>query len=446
LCVAAITAIVTALLTAAPFAAIATTPASGALRAAVRASISDRWNLRVRNSMVVVEISAALVLVLATIVLVQNLRQLHDVHPGFSPDGVFQARVSIPPAYRTPDDVARFYERLSERIVASPGVQQMGVISVAPFSGLLAMVPFSVAGQSAGDRDRPLANLRTISPGYLSTVGTRLLQGRSFSEHDRSDTPRVALVSAALADRFLSGRAVGQQLLINDNNQGPRPVEIVGVVEDVRQSALHLPPVFDLYLPMRQIHADWLSALRENQFWMIRTASDPAPFNAVFVSHLRAIDPDAAVAATGTMRQFLEASLGPRRFNLGLFGAFALTAVLLAVVGLYGLVSYAVSQRTQEIGLRIAIGATPRDVKRMVLRQAAILGVAGAAAGLGLAAILQPLISRMVAATGPSAGQDVWIDPAVAAVAAALVLGVVLTAAWLPARRAARIEPTLALK
>jgi hypothetical protein len=308
------------------------------------------------------------------------------------------------------------------------------------------MVPFSVAGQSAEDRNRPLANLRTISPGYLSTVGTRLLQGRSFSEHDRSDTPRVALVSAALADRFLSGRAVGQQLLINDNNQGPRPVEIVGVVEDVRQSALHLPPVFDLYLPMRQIHADWLSALRENQFWMIRTASDPAPFNAVFVSHLRAIDPDAAVAATGTMRQFLEASLGPRRFNLGLFGAFALTAVLLAVVGLYGLVSYAVSQRTQEIGLRIAIGATPRDVKRMVLRQAAILGVAGAAAGLGLAAILQPLISRMVAATGPSAGQDVWIDPAVAAVAAALVLGVVLTAAWLPARRAARIEPTLALK
>ena len=122
------------------------------------------------------------------------------MHPGFNPDGAFQARVSIPPTYRSPDEVARFYDRLSERIAASPGVKHVGVISVAPLSGLLATVPFSIAGQS-GERDRPSANIRVISPGYLSTVSTRLVEGRAFSENDAATTPRVALVSAALADR-----------------------------------------------------------------------------------------------------------------------------------------------------------------------------------------------------------------------------------------------------
>ena len=131
---------------------------------------------------------------------------LHDVHPGFNPDGVFQARVSIPCVGRSPEDIARFYERLSDRLGPAAGVRQVGVISVAPLSGLLATVPFSVASQPA-ERDRPSANLRAISPGYPSTVGTRLLQGRLFSEIDRSNTPRVALVSAALADRFLSAGA-----------------------------------------------------------------------------------------------------------------------------------------------------------------------------------------------------------------------------------------------
>ncbi len=436
--VTAVTALVTVLLTTAPLGAIARTRAGDTLRPASRGAIGDRRNQRVRSAMVVAEISAALVLLLATIVLVQNLLRLQELHPGFDPDGIFQARVSIPPAYRSPEDVASFYERLSDRLAASPGVAQVGVISVAPLSGLLATVPFSVAGESSHESDRASANLRAMSPGYPSTVGTRLLHGRSFSETDRPSTPPVALVSAALADRFLSGRAVGQRLLIDDNNDGPRPVEIVGVVENVRQTALDLPPTLDVYIPLRQIHSDGVAFLRNNQFWMVRTDSDPAAFRAVFLSNLRAVDPDAAVSGPGAMRQLLDDSLGPRRFNLGLFGAFASTAILLAVLGLYGLVSYAVSQRAPEIGLRMAMGATQRDVQRMILRQASGLGIAGAAVGLGVAGAVRPLLSHMA--------EDVWIDPGVAAAAASLLLGVVLMAAWLPARRAARIEPTLALK
>jgi hypothetical protein len=277
-----------------------------------------------------------------------------------------------------------------------------------------------------------------ISPGYPSTVGTRLLHGRLFSESDRSHTPPVALVSAALSDRFLSGRAVGQRLLIDDNNQGPRPVEVVGVVENVRHSGLDLPPAFDVYIPLRQIHPDGVRLLSNNQFWMVRTDSEPAAFRGTFLAHLRAVDQDAAVSDTGTMGRFVDAWLGPRRFNLGLVGAFALTAVLLAVSGLYGLVSYAVSQRTAEIGLRLAIGARPLDVERMILLQAARLGIAGAAAGLALAGAARPLLSGMAA--------DVEIHPAVVAATAAILIGVALLAAWLPARRAARIEPTPALK
>lgn len=434
--VAGVSATVVVLLTAAPLTALAGTGIE-VLRG-MRGTIGTRWNQRVRNAMVVAQLSAAFVLLLATAILVQNLRQLHDVNPGFEPDGVFQARVSIPPTYRTPDDLARFYDRLSERIANAPGVQQFGVISIAPFSGLLGAVPFSVPGQQFDKRGPSFANLRAITPGYLSAVGTRLVEGRAFSENDRPDRPPVALVSAALAERFLSSRAVGTQLLINDNNEGARAVEIVGVVEDVRQSALNLPPGLDLYLPLRQLHPAWLSRLRDNQFWMIRTASDPAAFRTVFLGHLRAVDPDAAVSAADTMRQFLEDSLGPRQFNLGLFSAFALTSVGLAIIGLYGLVSFVVNQRAQEIGLRMAIGATQGDVQRMIIRQAAALGIAGAVLGLGLAIAIRRLTAETI--------QDLSMFPGVVGATAALLIAVALLAAWLPARRAAKIEPTVALR
>ncbi len=429
---------VTALLTAAAFGPIARTSSADTLRGSGRA-IGGRWSNRVRNVLVIAEISAALVLVLATILLLGSLRRLQDLAPGFRPDGVFQARVSIPPTYRSTEDVWRFDEDLSERIAASPGVREVGVISVAPLSGLLYSAPFAVAGQPE-DPDRPSANLRAISPGYLAAAGTRLLQGRAFSETDRPQAPSVALVSAALAGRYLGGRAVGRRILIDDNNEGPRPLEIVGVVENVRHSTVRgdLPPAFDVYIPLSQMHPDGVSSLRNNQFWMVRTESDPAAFRQTFLAHLSEVDADAAVSDTGAMRQLLDASFGPRRFSLAIFGAFAATAVLLAVLGVYGLVSYAVSQRTAEIGLRMALGAAPREVRHMILRQAARLGFAGSAAGLGLAVALGALAARFV--------PDSRIDPAVAATTAASLLGVVLLAAWLPARRAARIEPTVALR
>jgi putative ABC transport system permease protein len=428
----------TALLTVAPLGAVLKARAGDVLSLASRGSVGDRWSGRVRQALVIGEISAALLLLLTTTVLFQNLLRLQDVQPGFSPDSVFQARISIPPAYKSPDDLARFYDRLSEQLLSLPGVQSVGVTSVAPLSGILRTVPFTVDGQAQNERDLPSVNLRIISPGYLSAIGTRLVNGRSLSETDRRDIPPVALVSSALAERFLNKAPLGRRLLIHDNNKGPRPVQIVGVVEDVRQAALDTPPSFDVYIPLRQIHPDGVGNLRNNHFWMIKTTTAPAALRSSFLSTLRAVDEDAAISGAGTMREYVEAGLGPRRFNLGLFAAFSLTGVLLAVFGLYALVSCAVSQRQREIGLRMAIGASERDIRRMILRQAGLLGLAGAALGDCLAAIAQPLVSRLA--------QDVSIPLPSAIATTGLLLVLVTLAAWIPARRAARFPPTLALR
>ena len=428
----------TALLTVAPLGVVLRARAGDVLRLASRGAMGDRWNRRVRQALVVGEISAALVLLLATTVLLQNVLRLQDVHPGFHPDSVFQARVSIPPTYRSPDDLARFYDRLIERLVGLPGVEAAGVISVAPLSGLLAMVPLAVEGEPRPEGGFPSVNLRVITPGYPSAVGTRVVSGRSFSETDRSSTPPVALVSSALAEQVPQRSTPGSSSPDRRQQQRPETRRSRRRRRERPPDGARRPPALDVYIPLRQIHPDGVSFFRSNQFWMVRTSTPPSAFRLPFVTHLRAVDEDAAVSGTGTMRQYVDAWLGPRRFALGLFGAFSLSGVLLAVCGLYGLVSYTVSQRRREIGLRMAIGATERDVHRLILRQAARLGLAGAVLGYGIAAIARPLVARMA--------QDASLPPGLALAMTALLLALVTVAAWVPARRAARIPPTEALR
>ncbi len=315
-------------------------------------------------------------------------------------------------------------------------MQHVGVISIAPFSGLLRTVPLGVVGQPPMDgRDAPSANLRVITPGYLPAVGTPLVAGRLFTEADRSDSPPVALVSAALAVRFLAPQPIGQHVLINDNSKGPRPVEVVGVVADVRQTALDTSPSFDVYIPLRQLHPEAVAFVMSNQFWMVKVATDPEAFRIPFLAEVRAVDDDAAISSTGPLRRFVEASLGPRRFNLGLFGAFSFTAVLLAVSGVYTLVSYSVSQRRQEIGVRMAVGASGKDVCRLILGQAARLACTGLCVGAVVAIGARPLISGLA--------QDLALDPWMSVLSAVVLMAIVIAAAWLPARRAIRIQPNM---
>jgi putative ABC transport system permease protein len=436
---AGLTAAATILFALVPMGAVLRVRAGTPLALATRGAIGDRRDRGMRNALVVAEISAALVLLLATVLLVQNLLRLQRVPLGFQTDGIFQARVTLPPSYDTPEDLTRFADQLSARLTRSPGVRGTGLISAAPLSGLLLSVPFTVEGRPpSSERESPSANLRVITPGYLAAAGTRLARGRNFSEADRVNTPAVALVSEALSRRFLSGDPVGQRLLIDDNNTGPRPVEIVGVVENVTQTTLEGPPTADIYLALPQIHPDGASFLRSNQFWVARLNTDPSAFRALFTRELAAIDPDAAVSIAGTMSQYVDAWLAPRRFSLGLFVAFSATVVLLALSGLYGLISYTVNQRRREIAVRMAVGATPRDVQRLILRQATRLAVAGAALGLVVSAAANPLLRGI--AESSSAGVAVWVATT------GVLVAVVTLAGWLPARRAARVEPKAALQ
>jgi len=426
-----------AILTMAPLGVVLGTKAGDAVRSS-KGSIGDRWSGRIRRALVIAEISAALLLLLTTTVLLQNLHRLKDAQLGFNPDPVFQARTSIPASYKSADDLARFYDRLSEKLVTLPSVEGVGVVSVAPLSGILRTVPFTVDSEGQHERDRPNVNLRVISPGFFPAVGTSLLSGRPFSDADRSDAPPVALVSAAMAKRFLNNAPLGRRLWISDNNSGPRPIQIVGVIEDVRQVALDAPPGLDVYIPLRQTHPDEVARFRANHFWMIRTAAPPSAFRSSFVTHFRAVDADAAISSAGPMREYIETSLGPRRLNLGIFAAFSLAGVLLAVVGMYGLVSYAVSQRRAEIGLRMAIGATEQDIRRMILREAVFLGTAGVVLGGCIAALSHTLVSRFA--------HDVSIPLLPAISIASFFLALVTLAALLPARRAAHVSPILAIR
>ena len=430
----------TMLLTLAPAAALWRTRPDQALRLASRGSSGDRWNRRVRNGLVVAEVAAALVLLLSTALVGREFARLQRVNPGFTPDAVFQARVSLPQAYRTPEDLWRFHDRLMDGLALMPGLRHAGLISSAPLSGVLATVPFSVVGadQSQERGRRPSTNYRVITPGYLDATGTRLRRGRGLSERDRTGTVPVALVSDALATQYLGDSPLGRQIAIDDNNTGPRAVEVVGVVDNVRLTSVSGAAELALYIPLSQIHPDGVGFVRTNQFWMVRSDRGPEGLEPAFVKALQAADRDAAVSGIGTMRQGLDAWFAPRRFSLSVFVAFAIAAVLLAASGLYGLMSYAVSQRRREIGVRMALGASVGHVRWLVLGHAAGLALAGIAAGLGLTTVARPLARWLPG--------DAVIDPATTVVSAAILFAVVMLAVAFPARQAARVAPTVALR
>lgn len=410
-----------------------------ALSASGRMRTGSRGQGRLRAAGVVAEVALALVLASGTATMVQSLSQLQRVDLGYRPDSVFIARVSLPPQrYARVRDVSGFYQRLHDAIAARPEVIASGVTSVAPFSGLLWAVPFAVGGSTKSADERVSANYRPVSPGYLSTIRATLSTGRAFTEADDSSAAPVVIVSRAFADRYLPGDPIGRELLIDDNNEGPRPVTVVGVVAGMRHVALDGEPTSDIFLPLRQVHQDGVSLVANNQFWTIRLATDPSQFKATFQRLLREVDRDVATSGLSTMREYVDAVLAPRRFSVALLVAFAAMALVLATVGVYGVMAYSVELRRREIALRLALGESPRGAVGLVLRGA--LGVVTLGIVLGAAGAL----------LGGRAMEGLWFgvapgDPRVLGAVAALLAITTILASWMPARRAARIDPIVAL-
>ncbi len=398
--------------------------------------------LSLRSFLVVFEVGLATVLLVTGGLLLRSFAKLEEVDPGFKANGLLVGRLSLPTSgYPDRDSVNVFYEQLRFRLENTPGIQSVGVVNVAPMAGLLASVPFTVEGQPPeSPGEAPYAQFRVISPGYMSVLGIPVLQGREFGAQDTAKTLPVAMINEAFARRYFpQGSAVGKQLRIDDNNQGPRLVEIVGVVGDVKQSGLDRVASYDVYIAFPQHHPDGTVWLRNNTFWMARTSLDPMALAQPFRDAVRGVAIDVPISSIQPMEQYLSAWMAPRRFNLRLLSVFAAAGLLLAASGIYAVISYSVVLRSREIGIRMALGAQRETILWGIVRQGAFLALAGAAVGLLGAASLGRVVRSLLFAVDP-------FDLVTYAWVAVLLVGVSIVACCMPAFRATRIDPLLAIR
>ena len=397
---------------------------------------------RLRRYLVAAQIGLALVLLACAGLFLRSFAQLSNESAGFDPRNLLAARLSLPTnGYADRDAFVRYYDKLLPRLAAIPGVESAGVISLLPLTRAHASINFLLPDRPPANRDdTPAAHFRVVSPKYFSTMRIPILSGRDFSEEDRPDRPAVAIISAPLARKFFSDRSpLGQRLLIDDNDAGPRPVEIIGVVGAVKQERLEVPTTFDVYLPLRQMRPESVPWLRNNSFWVLRTAVHPLSLEAAVRKEIRAIDSSVPASSIQSMEQIMAGALAARRFSLFLVGTFATTALLLAAAGLYAVISYGIGQRTREIGLRLALGATYSGVLRMILGEGFRLVLGGIVTGVIATSVLVRLISSQLYGVGTR-------DPVSLMVVAILLVTISLLACWMAARRALRIDPAIALR
>ena len=390
---------------------------------------------RIQNALSVAEIAMALVLLLGAGLLLQSFRRLLEVPMGFRPDGAVVVRTLFDHE-RYPDYAKReaVQKQLLQQLASIPGVSGVAAASHLPLSDTR-MIGFRL--ENAAIDDFHWANNSLVSPGYFAVMGTPLLRGRDFSAADTRKSPNVAIVNETLAKQYFPGRdAIGQRY----HWGGDRDMfTIIGVVADVRISALDADPRPTIYNSMFQTD----SAISGRNALVLRfgDARESATQGVLTAVQQKAwsLDKDLPVYGATTMNAMVAASVAQRRFTMLLVTGFAVIALLLAMVGLFGVISYGVSQRTRELAVRIAMGAKPDQIGWMVLKQATIVGVTGCAIGLFLFAVTSPLLAASLYQVGR-------YNPQVIVVACTMLLGVTLIAAYLPARRATQIDPLVALR
>ena len=387
---------------------------------------------RMRGVLLVAEVALSLVLLVGAALLIRSFARLTNINPGFAPEHVLSFQVSLPQtAY--PDDQRRdaFFDRLLERLRATPGVRTAGMIQTLPILDDY-MLSFSIQGRPPAAPGQELsANFRVASPGYFESLAIPLMRGRTFTENDRAKSPMVAVIDDAFAQRHFPGEdPMGRGLDIGNGTDGF--YEIVGVVGSVRHEGLDSSPRPTMYIPYKQ---DVFSGM----VVMARTEGDPAQFVGTARQVVRELDPTLPAFALRPLSEVVTLSVAQRRFSMLLLGVFALVALFLAAVGLYGVVAYAVSQRTQEIGLRMAIGAQRGDVLRLVLGGGMKLALVGVAIGIGGALVLSQYVATMLF-------EVTRFDATSYAGMAAVLLAVSALACYVPARRAMRVDPLVALR
>jgi putative ABC transport system permease protein len=418
-----------------------------ALRAVESQSTGGLRRHPFRSLLVVSEIALSSVLLIGAGLMIQSFQHLASESPGFQPENILTFQVGLARSrYIRPEQMAGFSEALLQRLASLPGVSAAGAVEHLPLSGLDEDTGFYLEGHAAAaPAEMPHTHPRSASPDYFRAMGIRLLRGRSFTAADTASSQRVAVINETMARRFWSGEnPLGRRVALDfesmkffpdkppqlDLDAGMR--EIVGVVADVRAIGLDSEPVPELYTPLTQRPGSEMS-------FVLRGAGDPSQWAKRIRSEIRSVDPDQAIASLRTMDEVLSTSVARPRFNTLLLTLFAGMALILAMVGVYGVISYSISHRTREIGIRMALGAQRREVMAMIVKEGLLYAATGLALGATGALALTRVLAGLLYGISPT-------DPWTFALVSALLCGAALLACYLPARRATRIDPMLALR
>jgi putative ABC transport system permease protein len=404
------------------------------LKEGVRGGGSLARSGRMRRLLVVSELALALVLLISAGLLIKSFVRLQSVPAGFNPENVLTLRIQLSSG-RYNDRALRtaFFRDLLTRIRTLPGVQSVGAVAFLPLDGLGSATSFSVVGQPPPPPGQePVCDVRVVHPGYFATMGIPLLRGRNFNSSEEVQSANVVLINETLAQQMFPGEdPIGKKLVIEMSDENP-PDEIIGVVGDVKHYGLDTEVRPMTYWPHPRFPYPFLSVV-------VRTQGDPLQLVGAVRHEVQAMDPAQPIADVRPMEQLVANSVARPRFNMLLLGIFAAVALVLAAVGIYGVMAHSVVQRTHEIGIRLALGARPKDVVRLVVGSGLALAVGGVALGLAGAFALTRLLASLLFATQPT-------DPVTFVSVVGVLLAVALVACWVPARRAARVDPMVALR
>jgi len=401
------------------------------LRDEGRGSTGGRHRERARGLLVVAQVALAMVLLVGAGLLARSFLRLRTASPGFEPRGTLTMQTYLPPSrYPLARQKIAFYTTALRNMHAVPGVEAASISTALP---VLANhgTPFLFEGQPVVPLGRrPVALIQSISPDYPKTMGIAVVAGRTFNDHDDADAQPVALVNQAIVRQFWANQnPLGKRVLIGNL---PKPFEVVGVLGDAKNNGLGVAPGTEVFVPYPQLASPQL-------YLSVRTSLEPHTLASALRGQVAAADPDQPLTEIQTMEERLESASASPRFTMLLIGIFSATAFILAVVGIYGVIAYSVAQRTQELGIRIALGADNRDIFRLVIGGGMALTLIGIGIGLAGSIALTRVMSAMLYQTSAT-------DPAILGASAGLFLGVALVAGYLPARRAMKIDPTEALR
>jgi putative ABC transport system permease protein len=390
---------------------------------------------RLRSLLVIAQVALSVVLLVGAGLLLRSLVELQRVEPGFETKGVWTMPLELPSySYGNPSRQTQLYERAIERIGRLPGVDSVGGIDDLPLTPDRDANTFTIEGLPPFEPSQsPLTQVRTVTPNYFRTLGIRITQGRSFDGKDTSSAQPVLLVNRSFAQRFFpNGDAVGRRVKFGSLADPSPWLTIVGIVRDVRDLTLEAKADLEVYVPCAQSPVSYINLV-------VRAQSNASSLAGALRTEIHDLDKDLPLFSAHPMQAVLDESILQRRFNMFLLGTFAGFALLLTAVGVYGVISYSVSQQTRQIGIRMALGAQRRDVLTMVFRNATRQILLGAGLGLAGALALTRLVKSQLYEVSAA-------DPATFLSVALLLLAVGLFASWLPAHRAASVDPMEALR